>query len=230
MRSLATFAIATIFVAPLTASCGGASVEAHASLPPPPEVHVEAHVDAPPPPHVVVETPPPPTATVVVQAPPPPTATVVVQAPPGPNFTVMVEPTVQVVQMQYNVADGRPAGLHAGAHEAFWLWHDDHGHNWHIRSTTAGVRHRFQGTVISDGLITAVNAVDHSYADRIHADAKAIHFDFFTQGNEDGLNFHVDGSQCVRFYMTVDGRSEPNLIHIGRGNAHPGGWHFKLCP
>jgi hypothetical protein len=156
---------------------------------------------------------------------------VVVQAAPPPTtFTLVVEPTVQVVQMRYNEADGRPAGLHSGAHEALWLWHDDHGHNWHIRSTTAGVRHRFQGSVISDGVITAVNAVDHSYADRIHADAKSVHFDFFTQGNEDGFNFHVDGSQCVRFYMTVDNRSEPQLIHIGRANAHPASWHFKLCP
>ncbi len=223
MRSLSTFAIATIAVAPLTISCGGGSIEAHATVPPPPAVHVEAHVDAPPPPtaQVVVTAPPPPTAQVVVTAPPPP---------PPPTFTVMVEPTVQVVQMRYNIADGRPAGLHAGHNEAFWLWHDDHGRNWHIRSTTAGMRHRFQGTVVSDGVITNVNATDHSYADRLRADAKSIHFDFFTQGNEDGLDFHVDGSQCVRFYMTVDGRSDPALIHIGRANTHPGNWHFKLCP
>jgi hypothetical protein len=173
---------------------------------------------------VTVQTAPPPTATVVVQTapPPPPPATV--------TFTVVPEPQVRVFEMRYAVADGRPAGLHSGAPEAFWVWHDERGRFWHVRSTTAGMRHRFQGAVISDGVITNVNATDHSYADRIRADAKSVNFDFFTQGNEDGFDFRVAGSQCVRFYMTVDGRSEPNLVHIGRGNAHPGAWHFKLCP
>jgi hypothetical protein len=215
MRSLLMLALFT------TAAC---SAEVHANAPPPPEVHAQ----------VRIETPPPPTATVVVTA-PPPTATVVVQtAPPPPppvaTFTVVTEPTVTVVQMRYSVADGRPAGLHSGAPEAFWVWHDDHGRGWHVRSTTAGQRHRFQGAVVSDGIITNVNATDHSFSDRIRADAKTVNFDFFTQGNEDGFDFRVAGSQCVRFYMTVDGRSEPQLIHIGRGNAHPGAWHFKLCP
>ncbi len=224
MRSLHTLALVATAGA-LTASCGGGSVEAHATVPPPPEVHVQATVAPPPPPTatVVVQTAPPPTATVVVQtAPPPP--------PPTTTFTIVTEPTVQVVQMHYNVADGRPAGLRPNAPEAFWLWHDNRGQNWHVRTTTAGMRHRFQGAVLSDGVITNVNATDHSYADRLRADAKSVNFDFFTQGNEDGFDFHVAGSQCVRFYMTVDGRSEPNLVHIGRGNAHPTSWHFKLCP
>jgi hypothetical protein len=223
MRSFITLACVT------TVACGGADIHATASLPPPPEAHVEVHADAPPP-------PPPPQATVTVQTAPPPTATVVVQtAPPPPppatvTFTVVPEPQVRVFEMRYAVADGRPAGLHSGAPEAFWVWHDERGRFWHVRSTTAGMRHRFQGAVISDGVITNVNATDHSYADRIRADAKSVNFDFFTQGNEDGFDFRVAGSQCVRFYMTVDGRSEPNLVHIGRGNAHPGAWHFKLCP
>ena len=200
--------------------CTG-SAEVHANVPPP-EAHVTVVANTPPPPPQP-QPPPPPTATVVVQTTPPPTATVEV-------FTAPVEPTVQVVQLRYNVAEGRPAGLHSGAPEAFWVWHDGRGESWHVRSTTAGLRHRFQGAVISDGVVTNVNATDHSFADRIRADAKSVHFDFFTQGNEDGFDFRVAGSQCVRFYMTVDGRSEPRLVHIGRANAHPGGWHFKLCP
>ena len=76
-----------------------------------------------------------------------------------------------------------------------------------------------RGAVISDGVITNVNATDHSFADRVHADAKSVNFDFFTQGNEDGFYFRVVGNQCVRFYMTVDSRSEPQLIHIGRADA-----------
>jgi hypothetical protein len=208
----------------------GCTADVHANVPRPPEATVT--VSAPPPPQatVVVQAPPPPQATVVVQAPPPPQATVTVTAPPPPTFTVVAEPTVAVVQMRFNAADGRPAGLHAGAPEAFWVWHDGHGRNWHVRSTTAGHRHRFQGAVVSDGVITNMNATDHAFADRIHADAKEIKFDFFTQGSEDGFNFQVAGSQCVRFYMMVDGRSEPGLVHIGRTNAHPAGWHFKLCP
>jgi hypothetical protein len=215
MRSLLLLALIS------TAAC---TAEVHATTPPPPEVHAQ----------VVVRTPPP-TATVVVETtpPPPPTTTVVVQTPPPPppaTFTVVTEPTVTVVQMHYSVADGRPAGLHPGAPEALWIWHDDRGRFWHVRTTTHSQRHRFSGAVLSDGAITNMNATDHSFADRIRADAKSVNFDFFTQGHEDGFDFRVVGSQCVRFYMTVDGRSEPQLVHIGRANAHPTGWHFKLCP
>ncbi len=207
----------------------GCSADVHANVPQP-EIHAE--VTAPPPPQatVTVATPPPPQATVTVVTPPPPQATVTVVAPTAPTFTVVAEPTVAFVQMHNTVADGRPAGLHSGAPEAFWVWHDGHGTHWHVRSTTAGHRHRFQGAVVADGAITNMQATDHSFADRIHADAKEIKFDFFTQGNEDGFDFQIAGGQCVRYYMTVDGRSEPGLVHIGRANAHPTGWHFKLCP
>lgn len=199
-------------------SLAGCSAEVHATVPHPPEATV------------TVQAPPPPQATVVVQAPPPPQATIVVQAPPPPTFTIVTEPTVPVVQFQYSMADGRPGGLHPGAPEALWLWHDGHGRSWHVRTTTHSQRHRFQGSVVSEGVITNMVATDHSFADRIRADAKTVTFDFFTQGHEDGFDFHVAGSQCVRFYMTIDGRSEPNLVHIGRANAHPTNWHFKLCP
>jgi hypothetical protein len=81
------------------------------------------------------------------------------------------------------------------------------------------------------GPITELKATAAEFNDHIRiASSNAVNFDFQTQGNEDGFDFRVAGSHCVRFYMTVDGRSDPQAVHIGRTNAHPNSWHFKLCP
>ena len=133
--------------------------------------------------------------------------------------------------IKFNVADGVPKGLKSGAPEAFWVWHDGgQGKKWHVRSTTHAVMHRFHGGIVPDsGQITAVKATRLEFNDRVKASDKGISFDFHTQAGEDGFDFETSG-QCVRFYLHIDDKTNPNLINVGKHDAHPPAGHFKLCP
>lgn len=132
--------------------------------------------------------------------------------------------------IKFNLADGRPAGLHSGAPEAYWVWHDTNGKRWHVRSTTHATMHRFHGSVVPDtGNVTTVRATRTEWGDRVRAGAHGVSFDFHTNGGEDGFDFETNG-QCVRFHLLIDGKSEPGRINVGKSNAHPPHWHFKLCP
>jgi hypothetical protein len=133
--------------------------------------------------------------------------------------------------IKISAADGRPKGLKDGAPEAVWIWHEDHGKFWHVRTTTKKFLHRFTGAVYGDGgPITELKLTGLEYNDKIKAVQKGIGFDFETKGHEDGFDFKVAGNHCVRFQVKVDGKAEPKLVNIGATDAHPPHWHFKLCP
>jgi hypothetical protein len=186
----------------------------------------------------------PPPATQAAPAPanaPPPTAAPAPAAAPAPGpapapaatpaYVETPEPTEPPREMKYSVADGRPHGLASGAPEAYWVWHDNHGTHWHLRSTTHSTMHRFHGAVYAEGgHITDAHPTRVEWNDRVRANAQSIHFDFHTNGGEDGFDFKVTGSHCVRMYLLIDGKSEPGHINVGAGDARPAHWHFKLCP
>src|SRR5687767_14577792 len=43
--------------------------------------------------------------------------------------------------------EGQPRELRAGAPHRYYAWHDSQG--WHLRTTTAGERHRFHGEIVA---------------------------------------------------------------------------------
>lgn len=141
------------------------------------------------------------------------------------------EPTEPAVSMKYSVADGRPKGFKENAAEAVWIWHEDKGKSWHVRTTTKKLLHRFTGIVAGEGgPITELHLTKTEWNDKIRATQKGIGFDFETQGHDDGFDFKVAGNHCVRFAVKVDGKPAPGVINVGAGDAHPSQSHFKLCP
>jgi hypothetical protein len=200
----------------------------------------QAEVKEGPPPTTATNTPPPATATATATTPataatPAPTPTTAPTTAPTTTATTATtdppEPTEPAMQMKLSVADGRPKGLKEGAPEAFWIWHEDKGKSWHVRTTTKKALHRFTGLVAGEGQpITELHLVKTEHNDKIRGTSKGIGFDFETQGNEDGFDFKTAGNSCVRFAVKVDGKASPAIINVGATDAHPPHWHFKLCP
>ena len=131
-----------------------------------------------------------------------------------------------------SMADGRPKGFKAGASEAFWIWQDAKGTQWHLRSTTKSKRHRFHGVVVGDADLKKVASTRTEAGDRFKLKGgKRASFDFSTEGASDGLDFEVTNDSCVRFVLFVDGQpASADRIHLGKDAAHPQGSNFKLCP
>jgi hypothetical protein len=214
------------------------------TTPPPSDPNAATATAAPPP--APAPSPAPTTATATptatATATPTPTATATATATPtGTAATGVIAPAVIVeladppeaaVEVKLSVSDGRPKGLVPGATEAFWIWQDK-GDTWHVRTTTKTVLHRFQGSIVvaGAGTLAELKGTKLELNDHLRLKGnKAAHFDFSTQGHEDGFDFKTTGNQCVKFHLRIDGRAEPALINIGANNVHPARMHFKLCP
>ncbi len=114
-----------------------------------------------------------------------------------------------------------------GAPEAYWVWHDAAG--WHLRTTTAGQPHRFQGVVLPfGGEILEVRPLRAESRERIRTGAGGITFDLVTEGGEDGFDWRVS-SGCNRFELYVDGAPRPGLVHVGAAAHHPRHVLFDRC-
>lgn len=150
------------------------------------------------------------------------------------SFTAgpLEEPKEPAREMKIADAAGRPTGLVGNAPGAFWIWQEEDGRLWHVRTTTRSEKHRFTGLVNGDegGPITDLVLTRVDLDDKMRGVKKGIQFDFETAGHEDGFDFRVDGQHCVRFYLKLDGQADPASIVVGAANAHPPHSHFKLCP
>ncbi len=197
------------------------------SDPPPPAAAAHA-------PGLAAPAPAPAAAPATAAAPAPaPAATApapAASAPAQPAYQETPPPAAAPQVIKFNVADGYPKGLKSGAFEAFWVWHDTNGKRWHLRSTTHSVMHRFHGGVVPEsGQVTALKPTRLEFGDRVKTTTKGIAFDFHTDGGEDGFDFETNG-QCVRFYLNIDSKTNPNLINVGKDDVHPPSSNFKLCP
>lgn len=201
---------------------------------PPPQNGQPAHTDpvttAPP-----ANTAPPPTA-------PPPASTTTAppaNTGPGPTGAMMPfeelpepPPTEPPIDVKLVDADGRPTALVAGAPLGVWIW-IDRDQTWHVRTTTHSQMHRFQGVVMTvrDNTLSDVKPVRLEMNDRLRThNGRVAAWDFSTNGHEDGFDFKTAGSQCIRFFVKVDGKADPAAINVGKNAAHPSRWHFRLCP
>lgn len=123
--------------------------------------------------------------------------------------------------------EGRPNELKPGAPEAYWVWHDAQG--WHLRTTTARNAHRFTGRVWGVKGAVQAKAVRNELNDRFKHSGKAMTFDFYTQGHEDGFDFQIAEGNCAIFHLFVDGEARPGRIRLGAAGAAPPSATFKAC-
>ncbi|HUL61356.1 MAG TPA: hypothetical protein VLU43_18910 [Anaeromyxobacteraceae bacterium] len=124
------------------------------------------------------------------------------------------------------IAPGRPI-FGPGAPEAYWIWHD--GGGWHLRSTTAGMPHRFHGTILPlGGEITDARPIRPDLPDRVRVGPGGITFDLVTQGGEDGFDWHVS-SGCNRFEIFIDGAARPGHVRLGGPSNSPQHVPFDRC-
>jgi hypothetical protein len=124
-----------------------------------------------------------------------------------------------------------PKDLRDSGLDGVWVWHDERGNEWHLRTSTHGPAHRFNGRVwLGEGSFAGVRPSRTEWSDRLRATGKAIEFDFRMQNGGDGFEFRVGGARCVHFALFIDGRSDTDSIHIGASGAHPKEHAFTLCP
>jgi hypothetical protein len=166
---------------------------------------------------------PPPAATTPAATPPPATP-----VPPQPAYVDTTPPADPPHEHPKNISAGRPSDLHAGAPEAFWIWHDAGG--WHLRTTTETHLHRFTGRVWANkGEVGNVRSTRLELNDRFRRSGNFMTFDFQTQGGEDGFDFQIAESNCASFYLQIDGKPRLDRTYIGASQKNPGGASFRLC-
>lgn len=161
----------------------------------------------------------PAACTVVTNAPPPPQN----PANPAPARAAANETVVKPE------ADGRPGNLNAKQNEAFWIWRGP-DNDWHLRTTTAGNQHRFNGHIVGHGGdISGVKSASNEHGDKIKFEDGKVHFDFSTAGEADGIDFKLSGSTCVDFDLAIDGAPNAERIVVGAKEQHPTKARFTTC-
>jgi hypothetical protein len=132
---------------------------------------------------------------------------------------------------------GKPAQLREGATTRYCVWRDEAG--WHIRTTTGGNQHEFQGTVRAIGGTFASMELPKTEGKKgkpktrdawaVSADKQTLAIELKTRGSIDGCDFQL--SRDVRyldFDLRIDGASAPERIYIGKEGVHPASSMFKL--
>ena len=115
-----------------------------------------------------------------------------------------------------------------GVPESLWIWQDEG-----LALAHCGPRrsHTFTGSMASssrDGKLKN-GPTRTEWSDRVRVSGNRASFDVYTDGDADGIDFDVAGNGCVRFYLAIDGKAQPQLIHLGRDGVRPEKAHFKLC-
>ena len=174
----------------------------------------------PPPPPAATTAPVATAAPPVTPAPAPATATPDATDPPASDAAR---------DAKASIADGRPKAYKSGTPESLWIWQDAKGTRWHVRASTMATRHHFQGFVVADGDLKGARATKAEWKDSVKVNGKRASFDWSTDGWSDGMDFDIAGNGCVRFYLLIDGKQQPQRIHLGKEGAHPEKAHFKLC-
>jgi hypothetical protein len=152
--------------------------------------------------------------------------TVIVPPPPPPH-----PPQGPAVNVAQGAVNGEPKqGVKPNSGLGMHIWRGDDG-KWHLRSATDGKLHKFRGTI--DGASSPVNWYDAEWmeiGDSMGKRGDGLVFLFETGGHLDGLTFVPDDHGCVTFHITVDERSQPERIFLGRDGIHPTSDHFTACP
>ncbi|MHB8417379.1 MAG: DUF6600 domain-containing protein [Myxococcales bacterium] len=121
--------------------------------------------------------------------------------------------------------EGHPPGEHPWALAHYWVWHD--GGGWHLRVTTEGQYHQFQGWIDSPGGVGAVNPVVPGTP--LSVNWRQVQFNVGVQGGENGFDWQQP-SPCVQLSLLQDGKQQPWGVDVGAYAGHPPSYApFELC-
>lgn len=127
--------------------------------------------------------------------------------------------------MPLHILDGNPA-MGPGQDMGYWVWRDRDG--IHLRTTTRGREHNFNGVIrASDGSTLAnVNRVqlEHqgSNDDRVEVadDHQSVRFHFDTWDGQDGFDFRLNGRAfCME--LENNGHEALDATHLGGAQVKP---------
>ena len=129
---------------------------------------------------------------------------------------------------------GRPKRMEAGQSQRWFVWQDAEG--WHVRATTRGRKHHFEGTIrVLGGTIRGVNGAKLERKGKgkdwwTLADGnRALMLNLTTDGGMDGFDFIVSsGADEVVFDLKIDGESRAEDIHVGKAGGHPDRARFSV--
>ncbi|HVW19805.1 MAG TPA: hypothetical protein VHC86_01180 [Opitutaceae bacterium] len=140
-------------------------------------------------------------------------------------------PASTAVSIPASVALGRPRGLSSASHMGYWIYQDE-DLVWHLRATTQGVRHRFEGAIhpLPGTTIANLRAVGSKRKDELEVVNGDIRFDFHPHEDVDGIDFNLLGPPQAEFALRIDGDYDPTHIRIGRRQKEPASAHFLLTP
>jgi hypothetical protein len=128
-------------------------------------------------------------------------------------------------------AMGRPQGLSSGAHMGYWVWKDQDA-VWHVRTTSARVRHHFEGKIhpFPGTAIFNLQAISHERDDRLDMVGGDISFMFRPRENIDGIDFQLTGPDALELDLRIDDDGDPTHIFIGERQRQPANSHFIISP
>jgi len=137
-----------------------------------------------------------------------------------------VSDTPEVGELDPN---GQPTFMGVGSTHRFIIWRD--GNWWHVRTTTAGQRHSFEGRIVANGgtirslsRTGTLERVDQLLVDRTR---RGLDFDFVTAGAMDGFDFYSD-ADTLTFDLSMDGRRTERNVYVGRHGTNPVSIPFTL--
>ena len=120
--------------------------------------------------------------------------------------------------------EGRPPSSRAWAPLSYYIWHD--GGGWHLRSTTSGHYHQFQGQVQAPEGIYNVRSTDPHTP--LEISGNVISFNYSVQGGERGFDW--SGGGPMNFNLTIDGRDRSEKVRIGYAEQRPYPGGIQLFP
>jgi len=126
--------------------------------------------------------------------------------------------------------NGQPSFMGVGSTHRFIIWRN--GNTWHIRTTTAGQEHDFDGRIVANGgIIRSISRTGSlERVDQLGLDSnrRQLNFQFTTAGAMDGFDFYTD-ADSLTFDLNMDGRRIERNVFIGSRGDNPVSIPFTLA-
>ena len=119
------------------------------------------------------------------------------------------------------ITDGAP-DIDQDSPTGYYIGHNDDG--FHLRTHGPHERHDFVARLRTDGTFENVDAIRLEERDRVEVldGGHELLIEFHSFDFTDGVNFHVNGGDHLRFALRLDGRLiSTDHIFLGQKGDHP---------